>query len=312
MFLFHSIFKPLSTAPLKQLWLLCLLPFVCVGQTHYDQYETFMSRATKLHDKGEYQQAIANYKAAFEYIMPRSGQPYFKVAAAALSLKDTNMASIWIKKGISQGGAQLNYLTEFEAFKAFHQVDFFHNILADYNELRQQHFASIENIDVYLAIEHLLARDQFVRKINVYLNGQAEGDAEKALAKYFKAVKENDTLAQQKYKQYLHSTPNKEQREVQLELMKKVDSLNIARLMDITKKHGWQEKAWLILWHQRGSYGEDNYIWNFFKPLIDKEIEAGKLSRSFWGLFEQYKEINDLNHLEKNNNYSNSQSNETV
>ena len=184
--------------------------------------------------------------------------------------------------------------------------------MADYNELRQQHFVSIENIDVYLAIEQLLARDQFVRKINVYLNGQAEGDAEKALAKYFKAVKENDTLAQQKYKQYLHSTPNKEQREVQLELMKKVDSLNIARLMDITKKYGWQEKAWLILWHQRGSYGEDNYIWNFFKPLIDKEIEAGKLSRSFWGLFEQYKEINDLNHLEKNNNYSNSQSNETV
>ena len=160
-----------------------------------------MSRATQLHDKGEYQQAIANYKAAFEYIMPRSGQPYFKVAAAALSLKYTNMASIWIKKGISQAGAQLNYLTEFEAFKAFHQDDFFHNILVDYNELRQQHFASIENIDVYLAIEQLLARDQFVRKINVYLNGHAEGDAKKALAKYFKAVKENDTLAQQKYKQ---------------------------------------------------------------------------------------------------------------
>ena len=82
MFLFHSAFKPLSTTPLKQLWLLCLLPFVCVGQTHYDQYETFMSRATKLHDKGEYEQAITNYTAAFEYIMPRSGQPYFKVAAA--------------------------------------------------------------------------------------------------------------------------------------------------------------------------------------------------------------------------------------
>ena len=94
-----------------------------------------MSRATKLHDKGEYEQAITNYTAAFDYIIPRSGQPYFKLAAAALSLKDTNMASIWIKKGISQGGSQLNYLTEFEAFKTFHQDDFFQNIMANYNEL---------------------------------------------------------------------------------------------------------------------------------------------------------------------------------
>ena len=29
--------------------------------------------------------------------------------------------------------------------------------------------------------------------------------------------------------------------------MKRVDSLNVARLMEITEKHGWQERAWIIL-----------------------------------------------------------------
>lgn len=29
------------------------------------------------------------------------------------------------------------------------------------------------------------------------------------------------------------------------------DSLNIKRLIEITKEYGWQKKGWLILWHQR-------------------------------------------------------------
>ena len=73
--------------------------------------------------------------------------------------------------------------------------------------------------------------------------------------------------------------------------MRKVDSLNIDRLMEITKEHGWQERAWLILWHQRGNHDEDNYVWNYFRPLINKEIEEGKISRSFWYAFDQFKEM---------------------
>ena len=51
------------------------------------------------------------------------------------------------------------------------------------------------------------------------------------------------------------------------ETVQKVDSTNILRLMDITKEHGWQRRGWLILWHQRGSYEEQNYVWGFFQTL---------------------------------------------
>lgn len=37
--------------------------------------------------------------------------------------------------------------------------------------------------------------------------------------------------------------------------------------------------------NQRGTFGEDNYIWNYFQPLIDKEIEEGKIRRNFWSSF---------------------------
>ncbi|MGF1556606.1 hypothetical protein [Paucihalobacter sp.] len=46
----------------------------------------------------------------------------------------------------------------------------------------------------------------------------------------------------------------------------RIDSLNIKRLIEITKDYGWQNKGWIILWHQRGTYGKSNYVWNFFKP----------------------------------------------
>ena len=71
----------------------------------------------------------------------------------------------------------------------------------------------------------------------------------------------------------------------------KVDSLNITRLIEITKKYGWQKKGWLILWHQRGTYGQNNYVWNFFKPYIDQQIQMGNMKKSFWTRFDEEKSM---------------------
>ncbi len=73
--------------------------------------------------------------------------------------------------------------------------------------------------------------------------------------------------------------------------MAKIDSSNINRLIEITKEYGWQSRGWLILWHQRGTYGQDNYVWNFFKPYIDGQIQKGKMKKSFWTMFEEEKSI---------------------
>jgi len=71
----------------------------------------------------------------------------------------------------------------------------------------------------------------------------------------------------------------------------RIDSLNINRLIEITKEYGWQKRGWLVLWHQRGTYGKDNYVWNFFKPHIDKEIKEGKINKDFWVMFEEERSI---------------------
>jgi hypothetical protein len=104
-----------------------------------------------------------------------------------------------------------------------------------------------------------------------------------------KAQNENDTLLIKKYQKILYPKIDKDRSIIYSTIINNVDKLNIERLMEITKKYGWQERAWLILWHQRGNHDEDNYVWNFFRPIINKEIEEGKLSRSFWKPFDNFK-----------------------
>jgi tetratricopeptide (TPR) repeat protein len=73
--------------------------------------------------------------------------------------------------------------------------------------------------------------------------------------------------------------------------LSETDTKNINRLIEITKEYGWQSKAWIILWHQRGTYGQSNYVWDFFKPYIDEEIKTGKMRKDFWAIFEDEKSI---------------------
>lgn len=67
-----------------------------------------------------------------------------------------------------------------------------------------------------------------------------------------------------------------------IEEMQRVDSLNINRLIEINKRYGWQKNQWLLLWHHRGTHSEDNYIWNYFRPLINQKIKNGTLRKGYW------------------------------
>jgi len=73
--------------------------------------------------------------------------------------------------------------------------------------------------------------------------------------------------------------------------MKEVDSVNIRQLMEITREYGWIDKAWIVLWHQRGTYGTDNEVWSYFKPFIDSEIKKGNVRKSFWAMYEDHEQI---------------------
>jgi hypothetical protein len=275
----------------KTFSLILLVSSICFGQTKYDKHDELISEANSYKAESNFETGIEKYKEALEILIPSSSTPFFDLASCALQLENEILADEWIRKGVSQGGAQMSYLRKYKGFENIQKKSFYIDILSDYNSLRQDYFSTLENIDIYLEIEELTARDQFVRKIDDYISGRTEEDIEKAMQGLQDAGKNNDTAAIKKYQALLFPKPIEEYKKLQSELMQKIDSLNVDRLMEITKEYGWQERAWIILWHQRGTHDEDNYVWNYFRPMINKEIEEGKISRTFWSAFEQFKQM---------------------
>lgn len=79
----------------------------------------------------------------------------------------------------------------------------------------------------------------------------------------------------------------RQQEDIFQNLSKQLDSTNIARLKEITLKYGWEKRAWVLLWHHRGSYNENDFVWNFFKPYLQKEIEKDEVDKDFFVDFEE-------------------------
>ncbi|MDG1570885.1 hypothetical protein OZ410_01045 [Robiginitalea sp. M366] len=73
--------------------------------------------------------------------------------------------------------------------------------------------------------------------------------------------------------------------------MRRIDSTNMVRLAQIVGEIGWQQKLFPILWNRRQHYGSDHWFWTSFTPVIEKEIEAGRVRPSFWAQFEDEKLI---------------------
>ncbi len=136
---------------------------------------------------------------------------------------------------------------------------------------------------------YFLNFDEFDNFRNEKLFSEIENDYESHISEFYNKLKhpkiyrEVDSLMKldQEYR-----TNGSEWKEVA-----RIDSLNINRLIEITKEYGWQKKGWLVLWHQRGTYGQDNYVWNFFKPHIDEQIKNDKINRDFWVMFEEERSI---------------------
>ncbi|CAM4385831.1 hypothetical protein [Flavobacterium terrigena] len=264
---------------------------LCFSQTKYDNFDSLIHNADSLRLSENYKVAYKEYVKALNVLTPKSSTEFFNVAFCALKNNNSKLAKKWIEKGVSEGGAQLDYLKNFEGFSEIQNESFYIEIINKYDALRQQYFSKIKNIDIYLEIEELVQRDQFVRKLNDYIILRSDNDIKIASEGYKKAIESNDSILIAKYKLLLFPQPKKEHEIVFDELTQKIDSLNIERLIEITKVHGWQERAWLILWHQRGNHDEDNYVWNYFRPLINKEIEEGKISRTFWKPFDEFKKM---------------------
>jgi len=263
--------------------------FFLLAQTKYDKFDQLILEADSLKILEEYQHAYDEYAKALNVLIPDSGTPYFCMAECALKLGNIQKCKKLIIEGLTKGGAEYDYLIRYDGFKDIQMMPFYQAILKEYNHYRQQYFCSKENIDVFLEILVLNEKDQLVRKTEDYFTNYSEEELTEARKQFVEAQEKGDIVKLEIYKKILF--PKVEEKYV--ELMHRVDDSNIKRLIEITKRYGWQPKAWILLWHHRGSYKENNFVWNHFIPLINKEIEQGKISRTFWKPFEDSKKMLD-------------------
>jgi len=278
---------------LKNLCLISLLFFqlICLSQINYALHDSLLLEGYRSYKTKSYQDAISLYKQAFLLNGAHSSFDYLQAANSAAMINDADLCEKWLSQSIQYKK------TEFKTIESFSENPIFQkctqDIKAEYQDLVNLYYRSIDNLGVYNAIQDLIKRDQFTRKISNYYMGVSEKAQEKAFDEYFDAQQINDTIAMAKNKAILWPKVDKKIKSLELTVMKNVDSLNMLDLMEITSIHGWQEGAHILLWHQRGTYGDSNWIWDYFIPLINNGIEKGRVSPSFWAIFEDFKSIQE-------------------
>jgi hypothetical protein len=276
---------------MKKILLIPIL-FVTVilnAQVDYLKQNTLLLSAYRAKEDNDYKTALSLYNDAHQIKKLNSISEYLFAAVCAAEMTNNASCENWIKLSI------IDENTSPESILSFSKNDIYQDsaikTLANYAELSHLFFSKKKNLYVYNDVQKLVYRDQFSRKLSNYHLGISEEDQEAAFNGYLEAQKVKDTIALKKYKALLYPKVSKEHNAYKDKIMRYTDSLNIIRLIDITKTHGWQEEAYILLWHQRGSYGKDTWIWSYFKPLINMEIKAGTIAPHFWAMLDDFKSI---------------------
>jgi hypothetical protein len=271
------------------LLLATLICSLCTAQVDYLKHNQLLLSAHRSKELKDYKNALNFYEEAFKLNGGISISEYLNAAECAAELNKSETCARWIEASITDQKSSKKSIVSFSANELYQ--DQAAKVLLNYDQLITEYYDKIENLAVYFKIQGLLNRDQFSRELGQYHSGISEKDQEKAFDGFLEAQHKKDSLAMRKYQAILWPKVSKEHKAYQDQVVMYTDSLNIRELMEITEIHGWQEQAHLLLWHQRGGFGTNNWVWSYFKPLIDKEIQAGKLPPSYWAAYEDIKAI---------------------
>ena len=277
---------------MKKLILLSYLLFatLCSAQIDFVKQADLLLNANRNNEIQQFEKALQFYEEAFSINANNINTAnYLKAALCAAELKKKDQCEKWIMQSITKSKASKEFLEEFSVNNFYQKI--LASILPKYNTYLTQFYKEIDNPQVYFDIQKLLNRDQFSRRLKDYYLGISEEEQEDAFDGFAKAQASKDTVALKKYKAILFPKLDKVYKDYNSKLGIYTDSLNVVKLIDITKNYGWKKEGWMILWHQRGTYGKKNWVWNYFKPLIDKEIAEGKVSPFFWAAFEDITSI---------------------
>ena len=240
-----------------------LFCFLLVGcsepkKTDVKKYEELITKAEIDFENGEYQKSLENFKNSFNIFPYKKKQDYLFAAAAAFHLKKDKKATDLIISVIKNMNVYEYDLLNFTEFQPFMNNDFFTHIRQTFPSLLKQIKSVSKSPQIDKEIDSLIAEDQRVRK----------------------GWREIEKLT-------------KNEKITRIKEMKRVDCLNINRIIEITKEFGWHPKMRIILWHHRGIHKDDNYVWNYFRPFINEQIKIGNIKKSFWARYEDNKSMDE-------------------
>lgn len=262
---------------------------LCSAQIDFVKHHKTSVQAQRALDAKDYSKALQYFETAFAINGAIKPVDYLNAAVCEAQLENEKGCEKWISMSIEKEKLEKESILKYSENPLYKKCA--EQIIMKYDALIEQFYENRPNKSVYFNVEKLLNRDQFSRKLANYYMGISEEQKENAFEQYLKSQKNGDTAVMKKYKAILFPKVAKDLETFETKIIKYTDSLNIREFMNITEEFGYQKEGWLLLWHQRGSYGEDNWIWNYFKPLIDNEIKKGKITPSFWAMFEDITSI---------------------
>lgn len=247
---------------------LCLF-LVLSGQTKITKAYNYIYAGEVMLKEKKYNEALNYFEKSFKLTYTENPNYLLDAAYSAFKLNQDKLAGSFLEKSILEYKVPLDFLKTYDKLKEFQDNETFQKVINNYNSLYSNFYSNKKNLDAFLEVEELKHYDQYVREIDAYYSGYSSDD--------FNLLDENHQPKAINNKDYIKFRDK---------IMDKTDSLNALRLIEITKKYGYQKNSWLLIWHHRTTYNKDDYFWSYFKPFIKRQIEIGSIERSFLAQFE--------------------------
>jgi hypothetical protein len=253
---------------MKYSFFLFLFSTLLFSQTHKEKFtlsQNYIYLANLDFYKKDYKLATKKFKEAFKIHKANDSYDILNAAASGFKSGDNKFARKKVIESITKYAAPKDFVLEYDKYKDFNSDLIFKEIEKNYDFYINEYFRNLKNPHAYFEVQKLVEKDQNIRNLSNDIKNRIKHD--------------------KKNMWKLDSIFNTKMVEVDLETTKS--------LIELTKKYGYQDNAWLILWHQRGpEYKDGNTeFWKYFKPVIEKEIQNGKLHESFFGQFDDENEL---------------------
>lgn len=236
--------------------------------TTYDLYEIEQRNADSLIIINKNSLAQEHLEKAIKYKPHLTPYPYTLIAEIFVKQNKYKKAFFVLRKSIKQTGNDISFFKKNKTLLENLPITYWNKLEKEENTLKGEYYAKYGDIDALVEIEILTEKDQLIRDLEYLKEDFTENEMNNFLKLYPNNKEINkDCIAD------MHTLQ---------------DFRNVLDLIEFAKKHGYQKGMWLLLWHQRGSYGEQNFIWDFFKPFINEEIKKGNVSSNFWCIFDDF------------------------